>query len=96
MLSCAWRVFNGYDYIETVSELERFIYLYEKATATASGTLVGTRTVNFTSAEYTERRSFTGLDCNKFYYIRFYNNSATNPASSMDISGTILVDDSYH
>ena len=30
-----------------------------------------------TSAEYTTRRLFTGLDCNKFYYIRFYNNSST-------------------
>ena len=49
-----------------------------------------------TSAEYTTRRLFTGLDCNKFYYIRFYNNSSTSPAISMDISVTILVDDSYN
>ena len=75
---------------------ELIIYLFEKATATSSGTLVATRTVNFTSPEWTARRSFSGLDCNKFYYIRFFNNSSTDPASSMDISGTILVDDSYH
>ncbi len=80
----------------TDKKRELIIYLYEKATATSSGSLIATRTINFTSAEYTTRRLFTGLDCNKFYYIRFYNNSSTSPASSMDISGTILVDDSYN
>lgn len=75
---------------------ELIIYLYEKATATSSGSLIATRTISFTSAEYTARRTFYGLDCNKFYYIRFYNNSSTNPASSMDISGTIIVDDAFN
>lgn len=71
------------------------IYLYKKDSATASGTLVDTRTVHFTDAEVTEYKSFTGLDANKFYYIRFYNNSSSKPANSMDISGTIEVDDIY-
>lgn len=69
--------------------------LYKKDSATASGTLVDTRTVHFTDAEVTDYESFTGLDANKFYYIRFYNNSSSKPANSMDISGTIVVDDIY-
>lgn len=71
------------------------IYLYEKDNATANGTLVNTKTVHFTDSEVTEYASFTGLDANKFYYIRFYNNSSNKPANSMDISGTIVVDDVY-
>lgn len=35
------------------------------------------------------------LDTNKFYYFRFFNNSNSNPASSMDISGSIIIDDTY-
>lgn len=72
------------------------IYLYEKATASSSGVLVATKTISFSATEVTARRVFTGLDSNKFYYIRFFNTSASSASSSMDISGSILVDDSYN
>lgn len=75
---------------------ELTIYLYEKATASSAGVLVDTKTISFSAAEVTSRRVFTGLDCNKFYYIRFVNTSADSASSSMDISGSILVDDSYN
>lgn len=81
----------------TTTDTNRYliIYLYEKNNATATGTLVDTRTIHYTEAEVTKYSSFTGLDANKFYYIRFYNNSSSSPRDSMDISATIEVDDIY-
>lgn len=80
----------------TNTNREMKVYLYEKATASSAGTLKSTATISFSSAEYTVRKSFTGLDSNKFYYLRFYNSSDTSASSSRDISGSILVDDSYN
>lgn len=82
----------------TTTNLDRElkIHLYEKASATAVGTLIVTRTVNFSEAEVTARKIFYGLDAHKFYYIRFVNNSSTSSSSSYDISGTILIDDIYN
>lgn len=81
----------------TTTDTNRYliIYLYEKSSATATGTLVDTKTIHYTEAEVTKYSSFTGLDANKFYYIRFYNNSSSRPNDSMDISATIEVDDLY-
>ncbi len=72
---------------------ELIIYLYEKNSASASGSLVATATVNFTTAEHTAWFVCNNLDSNKFYYFRFFNNSSTDPGSSMDISGSIIIDD---
>lgn len=82
----------------TTTDKNRYliIYLYEKADATSSGKLLKTETIHFKTAETTIHKSFTELDTNKFYYIRFYNNSSTDSGSSLDISGTILVDDTYN
>lgn len=80
----------------TNKDRELTIYLYEKATAYSAGVLIDTKTVSFSDAEVTSRKLFTGLDSNKFYYIRFFNTSADSASSSMDISGSILVDDSYN
>lgn len=80
----------------TNKERDLIIYLYEKETATSTGTLRDTATIRFNEAEVTKRCSFSGLDSNKFYYLRFYNNSSTDPGDSLDISGTIIVDDSYN
>ena len=74
---------------------ELIIYVYEKKTASDTGTLVTAATINFTTAEYTTQLKCYNLDTNKFYYFRFFNNSNSNPASSMDISGSIIIDDTY-
>lgn len=81
----------------TTTDTNRYliIYLYEKDNANAEGTLYDTRTIHYTEADVTKYSSFTGLDPNKFYYIRFYNNSSSKPKDSMDISATIEVDDLY-
>ena len=50
---------------------------------------------DITTAEYTTQLKCYNLDTNKFYYFRFFNNSNSNPASSMDISGSIIIDDTY-
>lgn len=80
----------------TNKERDLIIYLFEKETATSTGTLLDTATIRFNEAEVTKRCYFSGLDSNKFYYLRFYNNSSTDPGDSLDISGTIIVDDSYN
>lgn len=72
---------------------ELIIYLYEMSSANASGSLVAAATVNFTTAEHTAWFVCKNLDNNKFYYFRFFNNSSTDPGSSMDISGSIIIDD---
>lgn len=72
------------------------IRLYEKSTASSAGTLVGTKTVSFNTAEATRRVVFTGLDCNKFYYVYFYNTSGSSSSSSLDISCTATIDDSFN
>lgn len=72
------------------------VVLYEKSKATAFGTEKDTKKVSFTEAEATKRVVFTGLDSDKFYYIYFYNDSSSSAGDSLDISGTILVDDSYN
>lgn len=72
------------------------IKLYEKSTALAAGTLVETKTVSFNTAEATRRVTFTGLDSNKFYYVYFYNASGSSSGSSLDISCTAIIDDSYN
>ena len=74
---------------------ELIIYVYEKKTASDTGTLVTAATINFTTAEYTTQLKCYNRDTNKFYYFRFFNNSNSNPASSMDISGSIIIDDTY-
>ena len=79
----------------TNNNRELIIYLYEKSTATSSGSLIDLKTVSFMSSDYTARRWFTGLDSSKYYYVRFFNNSDAKPSSSMDISGTSLIDDIY-
>ena len=81
----------------TTTNKDRYliVYLYEKENAYTIGTLKDTATIHFNEAEVTERCSFGDLDSNKFYYLRFYNNSSTDPGDSLDISGTIIVDDSY-
>ena len=80
----------------TNKDRDLIVYLYEKETAYTTGTLLDTATIHFNEAEVTERRSFSDLDPNKFYYLRFYNNSSTDPGDSLDISGTIIVDDGYN
>ena len=80
----------------TNKDRDLIVYLYEKETAYTTGTLLDTATIHFNEAEVTERRSFSDLDPNKFYYLRFYNNSSTDPSDSLDISGTIIVDDGYN
>lgn len=72
------------------------VKLYRKDKASSSGVLAQTKTINFSEAEVTKRISFTGLDCNKFYYIEFKNSSASYPSCSRDISASILVDDNYN
>lgn len=72
------------------------IRLYEKSSATATGTLFDTRTVSFNTAEATKRVVFTGLDSNKFYYVYFYNTSGNSTGSSLDVSCTAIIDDSYN
>ena len=74
---------------------ELIIYVYEKKTASDTGTLVTAATINFTTAEYTTQLKCYNLDTNKFNNFRFFNNSNSNPASSMDISGSIIIDDTY-
>ena len=69
--------------------------MYMKRKPRAIGTLVTAATINFTTAEYTTQLKCYNLDTNKFYYFRFFNNSNSNPASSMDISGSIIIDDTY-
>ena len=66
------------------------IELYEKEAASSYGSLVDSRTVNFESSEVSVNRIFYGLDTNKFYFIRFVNESGTTSGSSLDISGTII------
>ena len=71
------------------------VVLYEKAKASSIGVEKDTKTVTFEEAETTRRVSFSGLDPNKFYYINFYNDSGDKPSSSLDISATALIDDTY-
>lgn len=80
-----------------VTEKDRYlvIYLYEKDAAYENGVLLDTATIHFNEAEVTKRCSFDDLDPNNFYYLRFYNNSSTDPADSLDIEGTVIVDDTY-
>ena len=84
-------------YDVTLGEIQQELidYVYEKKTASDTGTLVTAATINFTTAEYTTQLKCYNLDTNKFYYFRFFNNSNSNPASSMDISGSIIIDDTY-
>lgn len=49
---------------------ELIIYVYEKKTASDTGTLVTAATINFTTAEYTTQLKCYNLDTNKFYYFR--------------------------
>ena len=72
------------------------IKLYEKEKASSTGVYKTSETITFTAATSTQRVKFTRLDPNKFYYVRFCNDSSTDPATSYDISGSILVDDVYN
>lgn len=65
------------------------IYVYEHNT----NRLVGVSTIHFTSATCSVSREFTNLSENSLYYVRFFNNSSTDPGDSFDISGTIYMDD---
>lgn len=84
-------------YDVTLGEIQQELidYVCEKKTASDTGTLVTAATINFTTAEYTTQLKCYNLDTNKFYYFRFFNNSNSDPASSMDISGSIIIDDTY-
>lgn len=67
------------------------VYLYERP-ATGYWSQKGSPvSVTFYGTEYSTDRSFTGLDANKFYYLKFKNESSTSSGDRMDISGTILV-----
>lgn len=70
------------------------IKLYKRSGSSYYGTYVSQEVVNF-SSDGTFRRVFFNLDPNCFYYIYFYNNSSTDPSSSRDISGSIIIDDVY-
>lgn len=72
------------------------ITLYEKNTASATGTAKETKTVTFNTITAEKRVSFAGLDSNKFYYLLFYNDSGFHPGQNLNISCTGIVDDSYN
>ena len=70
------------------------IKLYKRSGSSYYGTYVSQEVVNFDS-DGTYRRVLMHLDTNCFYYLYFYNNSSSNPNSSQDISGSIIIDDVY-
>lgn len=80
----------------TNKERQLTVNLYRKDKASSSGVFEKKTTINFSEAEITKRVLFTGLNCDKFYYIEFKNSSASNASSRRDISASILVDDNYN
>ncbi len=67
------------------------VYLYER---TSTGTWKDSGksvSVTFYGTGLSTTKSFTSLDANKFYYLKFKNESSTKSGDRMDISGDILV-----
>ena len=58
-----------------------------------SGTLVQTWSLHYNGLTMSAYPFFSGFDPHLFYYVLFRNTSSTNANSSMDISGTIVIDD---
>lgn len=67
------------------------VYLYERTSTGAWKDSGKSVSVTFYGTEFSTTRSFTGLDANKFYYLKFKNESSTKSGDRMDISGDILV-----
>lgn len=77
----------------TTQETKRVltVYLYERPSNGYWFTEKDPVSVTFYTTEHSATRSFTGLDPDHFYYLKFKNESSTSSGARMDISGTILV-----
>lgn len=68
------------------------VYLYEKTGENASWRQKGgSTTVSFSGSGINTTRSFTGLNPDYFYYLKFANESNAEVDSRWDISGEIII-----
>lgn len=78
----------------TQSKTRTLIFeLYEMETIISEGVLKHTMAASFTGEGYKDKYTFRECDPNKFYYFKFYNESGKDPASRMDISAVIVIDE---
>lgn len=87
-----------FEHSGTTTDKNRYliVYVYQKDTKNSSGKLYDTISFNFSDEDGTIYKSITGLDKDKYYYFRFFNNTSTDTGSGKDISATIIIDDKFN